>query len=286
MPNTQRAVWVHIHIPKTGGSTLNSILKRNFGRGFKVNYSPLLDGCRYSRQQVRLIIDAYQDLTCLADHKVSTDLPFNMTDVDIYGLSVFRDPVDHFLSGYFYGRHHPNNINLKAKLMNLDEYIQDYVKRKKFCGFHFHQSCYATGLPHQEAIEKIKSLLEEEKLYALPISHFDEGCLMLETKFPQHFKDCSYIRKNVSKKNQKITEEQKQKILEIDRTGFQLEYELLNFIEKKLESNLEQLFDQKEKRKLELKKFREKCATSLVFFKAIMTKIARANYLFKLIKDY
>lgn len=65
-----------------------------------------------------------------------------------------------------------------------------------------------------------------------------------------------------------------------------MEYELLNFIEKKLDSNLEQLFDKKEKRDLELKKIREKCVTFPVFFKAIITKLVRVKYLFELVKDY
>ena len=285
MLNTQRSVWIHIHIPKSGGSTFNSILKRNFGRGFKANYS-LLDNYSYSQQQVKRIIDVHQDLTCLADHKVSTDLPFHLNDVDIYGLMTFRDPVDYFLSCYFYGRHHPTNNNIKAKSMNLNDYIQDYLQRKKINDFDFYQSCRATDLPHQEAIEKIKSLLEEEKLYAIPLSRFDEGCLMLEKKFPQYFKDCSYTKKNVSKKDQKVTEKEKQKILEIDKSGFQLEYELFNFVQQKLERSLKELFETEEKCCLEVKMFREKCVTFPVFFKAIITKLVRVNYFFELVKDY
>lgn len=77
--------------------------------------------------------------------------------------------------------------------MTEEGYIQDYLERKQINDFDFYQSCRATSLPHQEAIEKIKFLLEEEKLYAIPLSRFDQGCLMLEKKFSQYFKDCSYI---------------------------------------------------------------------------------------------
>jgi len=60
-----------MHIPKNGGSTLNEILRKNFGNGFRGNYS-LLDDYHYSKQQIQKVISNHPGMTCLADHKAST----------------------------------------------------------------------------------------------------------------------------------------------------------------------------------------------------------------------
>ena len=99
-------------------------------------------------------------MTCLADHKASTNLPYLMQNTDVYGITTFRNPIERFLSGYFYNRNSSYNYVPQSKLMNLDEYIEYRSINKQ--DFFFYQVCRATGKPLEEAIKVFKYLIKTE----------------------------------------------------------------------------------------------------------------------------
>lgn len=251
----KRTVWIHIHIPKSGGLTLNEILKKNFGKGFKSNYS-LLDNYHYSQQQIEKIIDSHKKIACLADHKASTNLPYLSQDVDFYAITTFRNPVDRFLSGYFYNRGISQHYVPETKTMTLDQFIEYQAQNKQ--DFYFYQVCRATGKPLKEAIETFKSLIAQEKLFVLPLTSFAKSCLVLEKKYPNFFSDCSYQIKNQSKRDQKVSQTQKEKIIEIGGKGYEMELKLLNFIEDHIDKNLDN-FLEKEEQQTALIEFKKRC---------------------------
>ncbi|MDB4460834.1 hypothetical protein N9047_01425, partial [bacterium] len=46
-----RQCWLHVHVPKAGGSTLRQLMNRNFGKGF-YNSNSLLETKQYTRDDV------------------------------------------------------------------------------------------------------------------------------------------------------------------------------------------------------------------------------------------
>jgi hypothetical protein len=250
-----RTVWIHVHIPKSGGSTVESILKKNFRKGFVRNGS-LLDNYHYSKEQIEQIINIYQNITCLSDHKASTNLPFEMEDVDIFAITSIRNPVDHFLSGYFYNRN-PNRPNFDplTRELTLDEYITKLSLPENRNDFFFHQFCRGAGLGLEASINNFKTLINQEKLIVLPLDKFDEACVVLERQFPEYFRDCSYTILNKSKRDQSVSEQQYEQIREF----FALDIECLDFIHTNLEQRLQKLFKSESDFKESLENFRTRC---------------------------
>lgn len=111
----------HLHIPKTAGSFVNQYLRQNFGKAF-IHENPYLSSVSYSKAQVEGMLSFYS-FECYAGHV------FNLGNVplgfDINGFSFVRNPIDKFISFYFFqrGRHEvKDTVPLKKHT------IEDYVK--------------------------------------------------------------------------------------------------------------------------------------------------------------
>ncbi|MEZ6093893.1 MAG: sulfotransferase family 2 domain-containing protein [Pirellulaceae bacterium] len=100
----RRKVWLHVHVPKAGGSTLRQLMNRNFGTGY-YNSQSLLETKQYTREDVSEIVRCHPHVSCMSDHKLSLDLPYDHEHADVYAISYVRDPVERFISRYFFHRH-------------------------------------------------------------------------------------------------------------------------------------------------------------------------------------
>ena len=202
-----RQVFVHIHIPKTGGSTVVDVLSRNFGTGLLTTNS-ILNDYQYNAVQVARIIDDNPHLKCLTGHKLSLDLPFYREDLDLQAFTWIRDPVDRFVSHYFYHRNHTVLVP-EAKRMDLLEYVEWALKREnKEMYINGQTKFLSRGSP-----ETIQSRVDEGKLLLFPLSKLQESLYTLGQRFPDLFKNVNFRNKNVSKKDQALPDNFRELIL-------------------------------------------------------------------------
>jgi len=193
-----RQVFVHLHIPKCGGTTVVDVLSRNFGPDLgKVN--SILNDYQYDAAQVARIIDLYPHLRCLTGHKLSLDLPFDRKDLNIQAFVWVRDPVDRFVSHYFYHRNQTPYVP-ETKMMDLLEYTEWALK-------HENQKMYINGQTRflsGGSLETIRSMVIDERLLLFPLSKLQESFYTLHHRFPDTFVDVRITNKNVSKKDQAL----------------------------------------------------------------------------------
>jgi hypothetical protein len=214
-----RDIWVHIHIPKCGGSTFTEILKSNHGSGFLTTNS-VLNNYQYSPDQVLDILDHHPKCTCLTGHKLSIDLPYDCARYSLKASTFVRDPIDRFVSHYFFHRNHTDWVP-EAKKMDLSSYI-DWALRDGHQRMYINgQTRFLTGATSKESLEKLKSLINRGFLL-LPLSRFDEVLLILSKLFPHSFAHIQNEPRNVSTKDQRVTDDQKERIRNFCKIDTQL----------------------------------------------------------------
>ncbi len=193
-----RQIFVHLHIPKCGGSTVVNLLSRNFGSGLG-NTNSILNDYQYDAAQIARIIDHYPHLKCLTGHKLSLDLPFCRKDLDIQAFTWVRHPVDRFVSHYFFHRNHTTLVP-EAKKMDLLDYTEWALKYENQKMYINGQTRFLSG----GSLETVRTMVKEKNLLLFPLTKLQESFYTLSYKFPKTFMDLTIKNQNVSKKDQAL----------------------------------------------------------------------------------
>lgn len=206
-PSNRR--FLFSHIPKSGGTTLGRILRRNFGDAFYPYYG-LFDHYMFQAMDVQRMCDLHPQYRCIASHLISLQVPFASPNWDFRVFSFVRDPVERALSLYFYtlrlaeknpGGQHPGN---------LEEFFLPILSgQKRDLRFFNAQTRFLAGNRGEDldwtALDQHR---KERKILLVPLEAFDDGCLLLENWFPEDFRDTAYPgRQNLAPRTQEVPEE-------------------------------------------------------------------------------
>lgn len=226
--------YFHVHVRKCGGSTFHrEILGRNFGTG-AYRDSSLID-YQYSAAQVLQILENCPWLRAYSSHKVSLDLPYENSVSQIRAITFVRDPIQRFVSHYFYLRNHSKAWDPEAKRLSIDEYIRCSVDSGKLHReAQMSQLVQLTGSSGQEGLVRLDQYLRTEQVCLFPLERFDEACLLLERVFPADFKSCHYQRvANRSKADQQPTDKSLSVLSEqLDAAEFELHSRARDWIDR------------------------------------------------------
>jgi Sulfotransferase family len=218
----RRQFFAYVHVPKTAGTSFIKALGRNFPRDQFI-YEPWYLQIAEDRLDARrfdLLLKLHPTLRAYCSHKISLNLPFDVSDRNIVAIAHVRDPIERFVSSYFFERTEPFEFIPAVKTTTLSQFIDlvasgnlkfpvESVRATTLCS----QALYLTGLTDQPAMQRIESLLEAKRLILIPTDRFDDGCLLLERLFPNDFKDCSLAtRYNVSQRNEAVTQADRDKL--------------------------------------------------------------------------
>lgn len=249
-----RTVWLHVHVPKAGGSTLRQLMNRNFGKGF-YNSTSLLEVKQYTSEEVDEIVRCHPWVRCFSDHKISFDLPFNSEHAQVLAFAYVRDPVERFISRYFFHRHF-EEVNCIAQRLSFRDFAKAELVEKNCHPQTNSQIYFLNGGCSFSDMQIIHSALATGKAYLFPIERFDQSCICLERLFPESFSDLSYVPTNVSKKDATIDEEDREfaaRYLSEDKPVFELANRFLDEL-------LANTFPNEAERSEALAEFQDRCA--------------------------
>lgn len=252
--SSKPTTWLHVHVPKAGGSTLRQLMNRNFGEGF-YNSQSLLETKQYTCEDVSEIVRCHPWVKCFSDHKLSLDLPYDHEHSRIFALSYVRDPVERFISRYFFHRHF-EEVNCIAQKMSFRDFanaelVEQYVHPQTNSQIYF-----LNGGKSNEDMSLIENALASGKAFLFPIERFDESCIVLERKFPTFFSDLSYVRANVSKKDARLSEADR----EFVHRYLKIDLPVVDVANRFLDSLLESEFSSDDDRDSALAEFKDRCS--------------------------
>ena len=249
-----RQAWIHVHVPKAGGSTLRQLMNRNFGKGY-YNSKSLLETKQYTCEDVSEIIRCHPWVKCFSDHKLSFDLPFESEHARVMALSYVRDPVERFISRYFFHRHF-EEVNCIAQRMSFREFANAELVEQDVDPQTNSQIYFLNGGRSFEDLSVVHRALATGQAFLFPIERFDESCICLERMFPTIFSDLSYVPANVSKKDTIVTDDDRELVLRYLKN----DYPVFEKAQQFLDQTLQQAFHSDDDRQSALAEFKDRCS--------------------------
>ena len=248
-----RSVWLHVHVPKAGGSTIRQLMNRNFGDGF-YNSNSLLETKQYTREDVSEIVRCHPWLTGFCDHKLSLNLPFDSEHANVHALCFVRNPVDRFVSRFFFHRNF-EEVNCVAQKLSFREFanaelVEGYAHPQTNSQIQFLNGGVGTS-----NLQPIQSAIDTGKTVLAPIERFDETCVCLEALYPEDFKDLSYVRVNTSNRNDAIEDEDRTFVAE----KLASDQPLIELAASELERWIDRAFPSRDAFSSTLQQFQDRC---------------------------
>lgn len=199
-----RSVLFFIHIPKTAGTTVRQMLRRNLRSRLIEVPHVFFEG---AIQKAKLEAWLNQDLgkLAVASHRLNLDLPLSVSGAfSGFAFAVIRDPVDWLASHYYYTRK-PGIISFSKsdQFSSIDDYVQYLHSQMANPGFRPPSQLRAL-LPSTCTMEEdICRLLRQQRLFLLPQESLLEGLTALSMRFPELLKDPSMEQSNVNPRSRK-----------------------------------------------------------------------------------
>jgi len=129
------------HLPKCGGTTLSSYLAMNYPirKSFSTGSRPAgpVDRFKAYPQKKRYGYDLIQG------HLVHRLVDY--VHPDCLKITVFRDPVERLISGYYYAKENPEHY-LHSKILELGMSLEDYVASDLSSGYRNWYTAHFLGL--------------------------------------------------------------------------------------------------------------------------------------------
>ncbi len=244
---------MHVHVPKAGGSTLRQLMKRNFGEGY-YNSMSLLENKQYNKFDVSEIVRCHPWVTAMSDHKLSLDLPYFHDDCDVFALSFVREPVERFISRYFFHRHF-EEVNCIAQRMNFRDFAYAELVDENVDPQTNSQIYFLNNGKSNDNLEVIEKALDSGRAYMFPIERFDEACICMEKLYPKAYSDLSYVRANVSTRDAQISDDERA----FAHRYLKLDYPVFELSNRFLDETLIRAYPDLEERANALKSFKDRC---------------------------
>jgi len=189
------ARYLFLHVPKTAGSTFRNIAMRNFNSEAVVENPYMSEQC-YSQKQIERLFFLYPYRFFLG-HVFRLRGSLEACGGTIRLISFSRDPVEKAISAYYYlrGRDmtHPNHPVKSRSFAAMVDYVLGLEEFDSF-DLDSSQTDWLVG-EKNASVSEVRQAVASGRLAYFPSEAFDVACLILERKFPDDFKDCSYARR-------------------------------------------------------------------------------------------
>jgi hypothetical protein len=220
---------IHLHMPKTGGTTLKKIIKKN--------YPPSITFDVYDRANLDNILNdlSTKKVKCIQGH-----MPFGVHEYFSQSstyITLLRDPVDRVISEYYFIRSIPSHsLHETVSKMALKEF-QEEERNKNAQTRYILGSGIGKTLTADDLAEAKQNLQDYFSIVGIT-EMFNESVFLMGREFG--WKHVNYRKKNVTK-NRPSKAELSENLIEKMKENNELDIELYKFGKQLLEEKLNQL---------------------------------------------
>ncbi len=227
---------IFLHIPKTGGTTLNSILSKKYPRDRIYSTGSVWRGDPL--KEVRAISSTkLRNISLFRGH-----MPFGIHEFlpkpSTY-ITMLRDPVERVISHYYFVLAHPSHydhLELVSNEMTIDQFIQSGISKEMDNGQTRILSGVGSELSFGECDRKLldKAINHIGEHFAVVglMEKFDESLLLIKRAMSWGSPPV-YIRKNVAKNKQNVGNVS-QRTINVIKEYNKLDCELYKFCQQSL----------------------------------------------------
>jgi hypothetical protein len=202
--NIRKDLFIHLHIPKTGGTTLRDIIQRQY-RAEKILLIPKLEESENILKEVST--SQINQLKLIQGHlKYGIHNHFHRR---AKYFSIIRDPINRVLSTYYYvlsQKNNPQNLSTSNNQMTIYDFVQSGVNPFLING----QTKLISGktgnidnpiIESEELFSLAKENIENDFLFLGITEMFDETILILKNMLGWHMPYYSIANRTKKKPN-------------------------------------------------------------------------------------
>lgn len=182
---------IHLHIPKNGGQTLNSILRRYYGDGFREMYRRDAPGRFWTPDEVGVLMREHSTALAIASHELRYPLP-PLSGVNYQYVTFLRHPVERIVSLYYFERRQNADDLAHRSRASLQEYLDRLIETNAVNAW---QCRHLTG---GTDLERGKQVLRSLDVVGL-VERFDASLVLASHRLGLPIRAMTYTRQNVSK---------------------------------------------------------------------------------------
>ncbi|MFC0470043.1 sulfotransferase family 2 domain-containing protein [Halalkalibacter kiskunsagensis] len=228
-------ILIHLHTPKTGGTTLRKIITKNYKNS---SHNVYLDEPKRKRKLKYL---NQKNVSCIQGH-----FPFGIhkyLSKPCDYITMLRDPIDRVISEYYFIRRGTRHrLHQQVMKMSLDQYL----RRSESINLQTRYLSGATGPVTRKDLEIAKKHIQNHFAVVGITEMFNESLFLMKKKLG--WRDISYEKQNVTKTRPSLNQISDSTLIELEKHN-KLDIELYNFAKKILEQKLISL-DQNSKQEL------------------------------------
>lgn len=232
---------IFLHIPKAAGSTLRTIIRRQYSTS-QVHIVSSVPDLQQSISQFRSPpLSERAEIRCLMGHGTH-GLHDELSGSTEY-LTMFRHPVSRVLSNYYYVRRSPEH-RLHEKVTKDEMSLPEYVSSGVNAVLDNQIVRDVTGMkagdskPDEETLQQAKSNLDEQFGVVGLVERFDESLLLMKRRYG--WSDVSYRKRNVTSSRPRKEDLPSDLIQEIEERNH-LNTDLYQYAARKLNRELQQI---------------------------------------------
>lgn len=239
---------IFLHIPKAAGSTLRSIIRRQYPdhQVHQITTTPTL---QESINRFKKLSDKQKKkIHCLMGYGVF-GLDNHLNGSTEY-VTMFRKPVSRVISNYYFVRRdsgHRLHEQVTKRNLSLRKYVTSGLNKALDNQIVRNVSGQSTNEASEEMLSKAKKNIDNHFGVVGLVEKFDKSIILMKKKFG--WRDVSYVKKNVTKERPKKDEINKD-VLECIKKRNKLDLKLYNYAEKKFTQALHRVDLDRELRNL------------------------------------
>jgi hypothetical protein len=211
----RKEIFIFIHVPKTGGTTLNDMLRHCFGQSYYQLFHTLVTHDFLNEDELKALAVLQATRRCITSHTISLPLPRpDRVERIFVPMIMLREPVPRLLSDYFYTKQRVLAGKIKKKIpMNCfeewhrlqEENSNNLFKNERSFVRNVQLSYLDRQCDFHRAIDAVASIP-----FVGTTERFDESVLLFQKKFIENYGvdfDVSYTRKQTTRYTNELLEE-------------------------------------------------------------------------------